>query len=238
MLKLRLPALLSALALMLPLNPALAAEPAPVCASLDDCMIKGQESESIDSALAFFSKGIGLWKKGDSSEDLALATLIRGQTYISYYSQSQDKQHLDAAEKDFTRVTELKPKSYEGFVGLAIVAANRGKFDDTENFFKQAIAADPQNPLGYQERASFYFATENYQGTVADITTAIGMLSGKSYDEASKTYKITTGVDLPNEQRVMMYVLRAQAYLKLGRESEGHADLDKACELGETRACR
>lgn len=231
----RLTVALAAFGLMLTLNtPAEAVN----CTSLDECMSLGQDAKTIDSALEYYSQGISLWKQGDAPSDLALATLIRAETYLGYFGESLDKKYLDLAETDFKQVTVLAPQQYNGFVGLALVAANRGQHDSSESLLKQAIAAEPQNPLSYFERARYYFIAENFPASIKDLTTAVGMLSQKTFDPATETYKVTPGADLPMSQRVMLYALRAQAHMKLGQLEEGHKDLDIICSLGEKSACR
>ncbi|PKL77005.1 MAG: hypothetical protein CVV27_07360, partial [Candidatus Melainabacteria bacterium HGW-Melainabacteria-1] len=122
---------------------------APACFSLDQCMMLGQQVEDLNQALDFFSKGIDFWREGDPREDLALASLMRGQVYLQSFGLDQDGRLLDLAERDFKRVTQLSPAAYEGFAGLALVAANRGDFDQTEALFAQGMAVDSQDPYAY-----------------------------------------------------------------------------------------
>lgn len=214
------------------------AAPSADCASLNECMSKAHQTKSIDQALDLISHGIEAWKEGESKQDLSKATMIRGQVYLEYYNHNQDDRLLDLAERDFQRVTQLSPASYEGFVGLAMVAANRGKFDETENWFTKGFAADPKNPLGYEERAAYYFARKNFSGTVKDLSSALDLLDPKlPRSVASHPAVDPNDAEGANQQLVMIYVMRAQAYMELGKKTEALADLAQACRLGETDAC-
>ncbi|MEZ0371431.1 MAG: tetratricopeptide repeat protein [Candidatus Sericytochromatia bacterium] len=207
------------------------------CASLDDCMKKGQAAETTDQALDYISKGIDTWKEGDSQADLSLATLIRGQVYLQYYTEVEDTRLLDLAERDFVRVTQLSPASYEGFAGLAMVAANRGLFDETEEWFAKGFSVDPKDPYAYQERAAYYYARKNFAGVVKDLSTALALI-GPQRPATASTNSDPDDADVSDKQRVMIHLLRAYAYMELGKEIEARSDLAEACRLGETRACQ
>lgn len=208
------------------------------CKSLDECMNMGQQAQDYSSALDFYNQGIAHWKSGDAESDLALATLIRAETHLGFFGETLNKEHLELAAKDFQQVIKLAPKQYNGYVGLALVEANRGDHDKSKALLQQAIDAEPQNPLSYFERGRYYFIAENFDEAVNDISTAVGMLSQKNYDKATDSYKVTEGVDLPVQQRVMLYALRAQAYMQLGEEEASNQDLDMICSLGEKSVCR
>lgn len=219
-------------------KPATKAEPA--CKEINECMTKGQDQETIDGALAYFSKGISSWKKTDGDANLALALIIRGQTYIQYYAMTQGKEaaHLAKAEQDFLKSSQLDSTKYSAFAGLAVVYANQEKHDKALQMYQKAIDTEPKNPLTYLERSTYYRVQGDAQNVINDMNTAIGMLSGTAYDESTKTYKVRAGINLPPQQRIQLYIQRAQAYLHLGKETEGEADLAQACKLGEKRACK
>lgn len=221
-----------------PAKPAAKTEPA--CKEINECMSKGQDQETIDEALAYFSKGISSWKKADGDANLALALIIRGQTYIQYYAMSEGKEpaHLTKAEQDFLKSSQLDGTKYSAFAGLAVVYANQDKHDKALQLYQKAIDTEPKNPLTYLERSTYYRVKGDAQNVINDMNTAIAMLSGTAYDETSKTYKVKTGVNLPPQQRIQLYVQRAQAYFHLGKETEAEADLAQACKLGEKRACQ
>lgn len=208
------------------------------CESLNSCMQQASQEEDIDEALNLISRGIDSWKEGDSAAALADATMIRGQVYLQYFSIQPNTRLLDLAERDFRRVTKLAPTSYLGFVGLAMVSANRQDFSETESWFAKGFAADPRNPGIYEERAAYYLAREQYSPALKDLDRALELLDGASSRVDADDGDHPQALSQLNQERALVYLLRAQINQTLGRNTEASVDLAKACGLGETRACQ
>lgn len=214
-----------------------AAEPA--CQGLNDCMVKGGQAGDPAQAAAFYQRGISTAAADTSEGQRALATIILAQTYLQLYgaSKGSQAQYLDLAEKNFQNAITLAPDDFSPYAGLGIVAANRGSKEKALEWMAKGIAADAKDPMAYVERGNFYMSTSKFDLAAADFSSAIGLLPGKSYDPEKKVYAVTVGVNLPPLQQAMIHIRRAQAYKKLDKTAEYNADLDRACELGEKRAC-
>lgn len=213
---------------------------APDCKGLDDCMVKGQQAGNPVQALAFYQQGVGTAPADTPKEQRALATLILAQTALQAYGASRgtEGQYLDLAEKNFQAAIALAPDDYSPYAGMGIVAANRGSQEKALEWMAKGVAADAKDPMAYVERGNFLMNTSRFELAVADFSSAINLLPARVYDAEKKVYSIRVGVNLPPREQAMLYVRRAQAYHQLGKSAEYNADLDKACELGEKRACK
>lgn len=216
---------------------ALAVEPA--CQGLDDCMVKGGEAGDAVQAAAFYERGISTAAADTTKAQRALATIILAQTYLQMYGASggAQGQYLDLAEKNFQSAISLAPDDFSPYAGLGIVAANRGSKEKALEWMAKGIAADSKDPMAWVERGNFYMKTGEAEKAVADFSSAINLLPGKSYDPEKKVYVMKVGVNLPPQEQALLYVRRAQAYGRLDKAAEYRADMNKACELGERRAC-
>lgn len=214
-----------------------AAEPA--CQGLNDCMVKGGQAGDPARAVVFYQHGLTTATADTSNGQRARASIIIAQTYLQLYgvSKGSEAQYLDLAEKNFQNAIALAADDFSPYAGLGIVAANRGNIDKALEWMAKGIAADAKDPMAYVERGNFYMNTRKFDLALADFSSAIALLPGKSYDPEKKIYSVTVGVNLPPLQQAMIHVRRAQAYKKLDKTVEYNADLDRACELGDKRAC-
>lgn len=216
-----------------------AAQAAPACLGLDDCMVKGSNAADGASAASFYVQGLATAPANTPKAQLALANVILGQTYIQLYGQSngEQAQYLDLAEKAFNQSLAQLPDDFSAYAGLGIIAANRGSREKALEWMGKGIAADSKDPMAWVERGNFYMNTDQFEKAAADFSSAIDLLPGKAYDAEKKIHFMKVGVNLPPMEQAMIYIRRAQAYAQLGKKAEYNADLDRACELGDKRAC-
>lgn len=105
--------------------------------------------------------------------------------------------------------------------GLACVAV--GNHSLAVDQFTRAIAMDPNNVGAYVNRAGVYFALSDYQKSLEDYDIAIEKieLGDEEYGDARSLQQVAS-----------VYWDRGGILQKLGRESEGIADCNRAIELG------
>lgn len=82
--------------------------------------------------------------------------------YLRLAEASLGNDDLAGAERAYRAVLELAPRSLEAYVGLALVSAAAGNYEQAESYLDQAVRLSPYDPQLLNGRAYIY---ARYQGT-------------------------------------------------------------------------
>lgn len=166
------------------------------------------------SAFSLFSEAI------DEHPTHARAHTYRGDEYLA-------QGDLESAQADFEAAIALDPADSWGYIGMGRVELARGAPDLALQWFLQADAADPTNPVAMIHAANIYEANGEFDQSEAALTAVIAEFpayAGARYALADLRYKqreytnaiaeFTAALDLGYD-RVKVNIGRGLSYLRL-----------------------
>lgn len=122
----------------------------------------------------------------------------------------------DQAIIDTTTAIGYYPEYIEAYCRRSAAFAKKGEFEKAMNDVNKAIEIKPGHPGGYKERAELYASTGEFDKAIADLDTAISLKA----DYADALF------------------VRGKTNIKLNKDVEGKADLQSACKMGNSGACK
>lgn len=174
--------------------------------------------DKLDSAILYFDRAISIWKDGDGKEQLANGYIGRGRAYMSKAHRGKDDALWQRALEDFTKSIEITPDKYFPYVAIAFYFLQKDQPDIALTYYNKAVEVEPNNARPYFERGfRYYYEKKLYDEALADFSKCVSFITPKSYDEATKTYKITT-VDrtITASERGYYFQYRGRCYANKG----------------------
>lgn len=150
-----------------------------------------------------------------NNPDFAAYYLTRGKINVF-------KEKFDDAIDDFNRALDLnqsgKDKELENMVYVNRGAAYQKIFENDKALadYSKAIEMNPNNPNVYMYRGSLYYQNSDFASAITDFDMVIEI----------------------DENNHFAYYNRGMAYFKLNENDKGCQDFHKACQLGNTNACK
>ena len=179
--------------------------------------------------------------------DIDAALRIDPKISSAYYTRAslrlKTKSYAEALA-DFDEAIRLDPNRSIFFHARGLAYTHSKKYDLAVKDQSQAIALDPKNVFAYSDRAVAHGYTGNNTAAISDLRSAILLNAGSAalrynlgiflfragkYTEAADA--ATQAIELaPNWNSP--YILRSNAFVKLGSTAKAKADRDKAATLG------
>jgi len=152
------------------------------------------------------------WENPEAIEELKKA--IEGNDNLSYahfelglaYLRSGDLEH---AEPEFRRDIALEPELADNYEQLGILYVRKGERERGEEFLREALKRDGNRASAHLELAKSASDGGRYREALREVSMAVKLA--------------------PEVQRA--HFVRGRVLLKLGRESEGRAELAKAQQI-------
>ncbi len=154
---------------------------------------------------------IGLNRPAEAIPDLDRSLELEPKSDEAYYFRAiaQEKTgNLEKALADYTSAINLKPLALEAIMGRGTLQFNTKHYPEAIADFSTAVnmAAPALKPMVYNNRASAYLQTGQYEEAVKDADKALAL----------------------NPQYANAYRTRGTAYMQLGQTAKGQADLQRA----------
>lgn len=124
-------------------------------------------------------------------------------------------------EQQTAAVSDQSPSTKaQACVRWGIAYAETGQIKQAIDKFTQAISIDPDSLEAYVNRAFAKLRSDDYEGSIAD------------FDEAFERISAAGGMEHQRKLLARLHWSRGVACLRLGREDQAYADLNKSVELG------
>jgi tetratricopeptide (TPR) repeat protein len=165
----------------------------------------------------------------------------------AYYSRGALRMRAKSfpdALTDLNEAIRLNPEKSAYYHARGLLYTSTRQFDLAVNDHTQAIALDPKNSNAFGDRAIAYDRLGNTKAAIEDLKTALSLnveSSALRYNLSYLLYKsgrfseaaeaaTQTVSRSPNWREP--YLLRSNAYVKLGMTAQAKADRDRAASLG------
>jgi tetratricopeptide (TPR) repeat protein len=159
---------------------------------------------------------------------------------------AQQHGDYDAAIRDYRRVLELRPNTFEAKVNLGAALVHQGQFDAAIDQYKSALASSPQNravllnlALAYYKKGDFKAAREQFANLEKlqpnDVRTAI--LLGDTdlrMGEFNAAVELLTPREAANAANLDLEYVLGSALIKTGRRREGVERVEKVATGGNS----
>lgn len=187
------------------------------CRTYADCAERGSalfQQDKYDSALVYLDKAISIWKDADGKPQLANGYVERGRVHTRLAVNKKDDNEWQKALENYTKAIELAPDKYFAYVAIAYYYQQKNEHELALTFYDKAVEVEPNNARPYFERGwRHHYNSQKWEEAIADFSKAISFITPQSYDEATKTFKMTV-VDktIPARDRALYYYYRARSY--------------------------
>jgi tetratricopeptide (TPR) repeat protein len=217
-----------------------------------DAFAEYSKAIELDPKMAMFYVNRSAINEALSNSENALADIdaalrIDPKLSSAYYTRAnlrlKTKSYAEALA-DFDEAIRLDPNRSIFFHARGLAYTHSKKYDLAIKDQSQAIALDPKNGFAYSDRAVAHGYAGNNAAAISDVRSAISLNAGSAalrynlgiflfragkYAEAADA--ATQAIELaPNWDSA--YVLRSNAFVKLGATAKAKADRDKAASLG------
>ncbi|MDQ6707745.1 MAG: protein kinase, partial [Acidobacteriota bacterium] len=194
------------------------------------------ERNNLDRAAAAFQKAIEL----DPQYALAYAGLA--DAWRTRYIVSRDPEDLEQAFINSSRAVALNGSMADARVSLGLVLTHKGKYEEAESEFEQALKREPVNAEAYRGLARVYELKRRPEKAEATLRRAIDLRPNdwRGYRDLGGYYVRIGPVDkaeLPYKKVLALtggtaaaYNDLGAAYLLLGKYSEAEVQLKKSLE--------
>jgi Tfp pilus assembly protein PilF len=185
---------------------------------------------------------LSLWSDVIGKFPCAVAYNNRGLAY--------DDSNYDRAIEDYTQAIMIDPNYVLPYINRGLAYKSKGNYDRAIEDYTQAIMIDPKNALAYNNRGGVYHAKGDNDRAIEDLTQAI-LLNPKGvqfYNNRGSAYYAKGNYDRAIHdytQAIMLDPEYAESYYNRGlachaKGDDGHVkkDIEKACDLGLTIACK
>ncbi|HLF78734.1 MAG TPA: tetratricopeptide repeat protein [Dehalococcoidia bacterium] len=176
----------------------------------------------------------------------------RSASYYAHRSRLYGERDPDKQWADASKALELDANSADAHRALGFAYRIQKRYPDAEAEYAKAIALDPKNGLRYANRASLYFAMDDYERALSsldedgDIIDSYPLSSAEGHWVRGATYvsqgkyrealrEITKAVELV-PLAPSFYDWRGYCYYLLDDNGAAAADLNKAIELAPSFA--
>jgi Flp pilus assembly protein TadD len=158
----------------------------------------------------------------------------------------QQRGDYTSAIRDYRRVLELRPHSFEAMVNLGAALVHVGQFDAAIVMYRSALASSPQNnavqmnlALAYYKKGDFTNAREQLEAAhhaqPKDVRTAV--LLGDTYlhlKQADDSAALLTPLEPENAQNLDFEYVLGSALIQSGHRREGVARIEKVAQGGNS----
>jgi protein O-mannosyl-transferase len=213
------------------------------------------EKEPDSVSLAYSQRGIVLGKKGQTERaiaDLEMAIALNPYNYDAYMNLGvafEKLGQIDKARENVEKAISAKPSSHEAYLYRGVLYEETGQLDKAIVDYTRAIALDSSDFEAYNNRGIAFGKTGQLDKAIADYSVTIELnprhidahsnrgvaytLTGQN-DRALEDFNTAILLD-PNDP--MTYFNRGSFYRRIGKNDLAFADFQKACDLGNERAC-
>jgi tetratricopeptide (TPR) repeat protein len=157
---------------------------------------------------------------------------------------------FDLAIQDYTKVVELFPQSVLPFQDRAKCYAMMGKVDEALKDLSKIIEMRPNEYYHRYYRGSYYFEIKRYAEAIKDFTKAIELEGNREsqffYARGEAEFQLgdyqaaiadsTEAIKL-DEKYLQAYIVRANAYEKIGKTDLAQKDREKAISMRRVEVC-
>jgi tetratricopeptide (TPR) repeat protein len=149
----------------------------------------------------------------------------------------------------FTKAIVLSPVDYTNYFHRGGAYNKLKRYQEAVDDYTKAIELGPVNYLNYYYRALAYHVLKKYEEALNDYTKALAIKPdhykslyyrssiwlltkpSQTIDDVNKAFKI-----VPQDERGLLYMIRAGAYQKIGRSQQALADINRAIECNPMEA--
>lgn len=160
--------------------------------------VQAYKAGNYESAIEHFKNAVGLDK------DLKTAKLYLATAYMQMYVPGVDTPENNAnaqqAIEEFKAVLADDPKNVTSLKGIASLYLNMKKFDESGQYFKKAIDADPNDPEAYYSVGVIDW-TAAYKDT-ADRKTRAGLAGVEAPMKSKPELKVCQEIKTADEPKV------------------------------------
>jgi tetratricopeptide (TPR) repeat protein len=161
-------------------------------------------------------KQIGIWENSFVLWNHVIEKGFESATAYNNRGLSLDEMgQRDKARADFERAITLDPRNYFAYNNMGVTYGKDGQFQRSIEYFLKAIAINPNHADSYCNLGLTYFFMKQYDDALGNYNQAIHLK--RDFD--------------------MAYLDRGNLYFTIGNKGLAMADYQKACGLGNSKAC-
>jgi tetratricopeptide (TPR) repeat protein len=152
--------------------------------------------------------------------------ITSGKLYLQQYQQSKNAEKLDKALESFTKETQEKPNSAEGWYWLGHVYAEKKQYAKLQESWAKAQSLGGKTNAEIEQYRSAYWAQAFNHGANT-MKKAQDKKDQALYAEAAETFEAATRLQPDSSAKFNAYVYLAYARMGMGRTQDALAPLQE-----------